>query len=169
MTALPSLSLHAVILALLVACWTDVTSYRIPNWIPLIICVLFLPFAVAGDLPFETLIRHGIAFAVTFAAGITLFAWNKLGGGDAKLLAAVALWTSWDASLVILVVLTALIGGALSLALLACRSTHAGSFLRAHGCNLAIFDPETRMVPYGVAISSAFIVLTTSSIWPGPL
>lgn len=163
MSVLPSLLLGAVGGLLLVACWTDVTAYRIPNWIPLVILALFPAFALASGLPPHQVLGHGAAFAAALAGGFALFAWNKLGGGDVKLFAAVALWAGWGHPLVYLVLFTALFGGVISLFIVLCRSTPIGimadAFCRVHGWNFAVFDPAKKTAPYALAISAACFLL----------
>ena len=158
-----SLLLGAVGGLLLIAVWTDLTSYRIPNWISLAVLGLFPLFAYRIGLSLNDLLWHGLAFAVVLAAGLVLFVWNRLGAGDAKLLAAVALWVGWGDPLIRLVTLTTLIGGGLSLTILLCRWTHfgvlVGTFLRARGWDFAVFDASKNVAPYAVAIGGAFFVL----------
>ncbi len=83
--------LSGFVACLVCAVITDVRAMRIPNWISLALIVLFMVHAAAAD-PAIPLLAHvmvaGAALALTFA----LFAANCLGAGDAKLLAALALW-----------------------------------------------------------------------------
>lgn len=99
-------------LVLLAAIW-DVFSRRIPNLLPLIIAVLYLLQAgIAGDwaaLPWHLLCGAGVLIV-----GIVIFSFGWLGGGDVKLLAALALWAGPD-QLVLLLLMTCLAGGALAL------------------------------------------------------
>jgi prepilin peptidase CpaA len=163
MSAAPSLLLDVVGGLLLAACWTDVTAYRIPNWIPLVILALFPAFALASAMPPHQLLGNVTAFGVALAGAFALFAWNKLGGGDVKLFAAVALWAGWGHPLVYLVIFTAIFGGVISLFIVLCRWTPigvmAGGFCRAHGWNFAIFDPAKKTAPYALAISAAWFAL----------
>lgn len=145
---------------LLIACWTDLTSYRIPNWIPGSIVLLFVAFVLWSRMPPAEILWHIAAFGAVLIGGMALFARGLLGGGDAKLLAAVSLWMGWCGSLLDLFLLTGVYGGLLSLAILFCRASNvgglAGSFLRAHGWEFAVFDPTKKIAPYALAISAAF-------------
>ena len=160
---LPSLLVEAVGGLLLLASWSDLTTYRIPNWISLTIFGLFPVFAYFHGLSLDVFMWHCIAFSVVLAGGFALFAWNKVGGGDVKLLATVAMWVGWGTPLVQLITVTMILGGVLSLAILLCRWTPAGAvigtFLRAYGWKFAVFDPAEKMAPYAIAISGAFLVL----------
>jgi prepilin peptidase CpaA len=66
----------------------DIQHRRIPNLIPAALAVLFALAAVAGS--FRPLLPHLISFAVAAIFGITLFYCRFWGGGDAKLLMAIA-------------------------------------------------------------------------------
>ncbi|MEX1036612.1 MAG: prepilin peptidase [Sneathiella sp.] len=109
---MPFLMMSAGGLVLLAAIW-DVFSRRIPNLLPLIIAVLYLLQAgIAGDwaaLPWHLLCGAGVLIV-----GIVIFSFGWLGGGDVKLLAALALWAGPD-QLVLLLLMTCLAGGALAL------------------------------------------------------
>lgn len=163
MTIAPMMLVAAVGGLLLLASWEDLTTYRIPNWISLAILGLFPVYAIATRLPLDAFLWHCVALAVTFVAGFALFAWNKLGGGDVKLFAAVALWAGWGAPLVDLLVVTTMLGGVLSLAILLCRWTTVGvtvgTFLRTRGWDFAVFDPARKVAPYAVAICGAFFIV----------
>ena len=163
MTTIPAMLIAMLSALLLLASWKDLTTYRIPNWIPLAIFALFPVYVLGVGLPLDKVLWHGIAFAVTFAAGFALFAWSKVGGGDVKLLAALALWAGWGAPLVNLLAATTILGGVLSLAILVCRATPLGptvsAFFQARGWSCAVFEPGNKNAPYGLAISAAFFVL----------
>ena len=74
-----------------------------------------------------------------------------MGGGDVKLLAATGLWLG-PAATPALLLLTALAGGVVTLALITCRALGAGRL--AGGRIAALRDPMDR-VPYGIAIAAA--------------
>ncbi|MET0274121.1 MAG: prepilin peptidase [Phenylobacterium sp.] len=130
----------------------DATSYTIPNWISLGLIAAFPLAGLALGLPLGAMAMHAGVGAAALAAGMAMFAMRWIGGGDAKLLAASALWLGWPAALTFLLV-TALAGGALTLMLLSLRS----AALRP----LALLGPRwfSRLaepgenVPYGVAIA----------------
>lgn len=130
----------------------DATSYTIPNWISLALIAAFPLAALALDLPLGVMGMHAGVGVAALAAGMAMFALGWVGGGDAKLLAAAALWLGWPAALTFVLV-TALAGGALTLMLLSLRS----AALRP----LALMGPPwfSRLaepgenIPYGVAIA----------------
>lgn len=135
------LLLGALAIALLFAAFTDIRRRQIDNW---------LNGAIAAGAPLYwwasgLALWPGVAWqvgvaAVTLAILAVLFALRAMGGGDVKLLTALALWID-PLNFVRLLIGMALIGGLLTLAL------GAWHILRRRRDKLA--------VPYGVAISSA--------------
>lgn len=130
----------------------DITSFTIPNWISAALIGGFLLAALALGLPWQSgLTMLGIGIAALFVA-MGMFAMGWIGGGDAKMFAAAALWLGWPASLTFVLV-TGLAGGALAVSLLGLRSV----WVRP----LAVRGPDWvgRLAtpggdaPYGVAIA----------------
>ncbi len=85
--------LAALAIALLVAAFTDLRSRQIGNWLNGGIALAAPLFWWASDLAWwpDIALQLGVAFG-TFAALAALFAMGAMGGGDVKLLAALALW-----------------------------------------------------------------------------
>lgn len=146
------LLLGCLAIALLVAAFTDIRRRQIDNW---------LNGAIAAAAPFywwacgmalwpDVAWQLGLA-AATFAFLAILFAIRAMGGGDVKLLTALALWIepTWFVRLLIGM---ALIGGVLTLAL------GAWHVMRRRKDKLAI--------PYGVAISAAGIWVIAAQLPP---
>ncbi|MDH3662419.1 MAG: prepilin peptidase [Alphaproteobacteria bacterium] len=108
---------------LLVACLSDLKAFRIPNAVPFALIALFLikAAAISGITVWP---GHVVAFGLTFGLGILAFALGLIGGGDAKLMAALALWFGMDA-LPSFLAITAVGGGALALILVAVRHVAA--------------------------------------------
>jgi prepilin peptidase CpaA len=137
----------------IVAGLKDMTSYTIPNWISLVLIAVFFPAAFAAGLPIATI---GLNLGVGVAAlvlGMGMFAAGWIGGGDAKLFAAAALWLGWPAAAGYLAV-TGMAGGALALALLGLRSAwFRGVANVGPGWFVRLASPGEN-VPYGVAIAA---------------
>jgi len=125
--------------ALLACCWWDLKTRTIPNWLNLAIALGAAAFWIAVGLPVwpEVALRVAVAF-VTFWVFAAAFAMGAMGGGDVKLIAALALWLPWQAVLALLFVMS-IAGGVLTLA-----------YLIRH--KLARRE-EKLEIPYGVAIA----------------
>jgi prepilin peptidase CpaA len=125
--------------ALLACCWWDLKTRTIPNWLNLAIALGAVAFWIAIGLPVwpEVALRVAVAF-VTFWVFAAAFAMGAMGGGDVKLIAALALWLPWQAVLLLLFLMS-IAGGVLTLA-----------YLIRH--KLAKRE-EKLEIPYGVAIA----------------
>jgi prepilin peptidase CpaA len=114
--------LAAFALLLLAAAWQDLRTLHIADALSIGIVCVFLVWAVIGlgqgTLSLSTLGLAAACAAGMFAAGAAAFALGSLGGGDVKLLAAASLFAG-PALLFDFVMVTALAGGLLSLAILA--------------------------------------------------
>jgi prepilin peptidase CpaA len=107
--------LAALAIALLVAAFTDLRRRHIGNWLNGGIALAAPLFWWASGLSLwpGVALQLGVA-AATFAVLAVLFAIRAMGGGDVKLLTALALWI--EPSLFLkLVIMMALLGGVLTL------------------------------------------------------
>ncbi len=126
---------------LLAAAATDVRSYRIPNLIPLAMLAAFTMWLFAGGAR-TGLTGAAVALAIAFLFGLLLWHFGVWGGGDAKLLAAMAPWVGL-AGLPRLVAIMAVAGGILAVGFLIWGRLAGPS------------RPAPRHLPYGVAIAVA--------------
>lgn len=130
----------------------DLISYTIPNWISLALIAAFLPAALISGAPLSQI---GLCLAVGLGAlvlGMGMFAAGWIGGGDAKLLAAGALWMGWPGALMFLVY-TGLAGGALTLAILTLRSGYLAPAVAGAPAWVRKLGANGGALPYGVAIA----------------
>ena len=104
--------------ALVAAAVVDLRTRTIPNGLTAAIALLAIPFWWATGLDFwpDIAIRIAVAAGV-FAFFAGAFAIGMMGGGDVKLVAAISLWLN-PAAVVVLLVLTSLAGGALTVVML---------------------------------------------------
>ena|ERR1044072_6232194 len=126
-------------LMLLAACWWDLKSRLIPNALNIAIALLAIPFWWSLGLPLwpDIAVQVGIA-ALVFALFAIAFAFGAMGGGDVKLIGALALWLPFQAVVLLLFVMS-IAGGVLTLVM----------FLRHR---LAGKQGQLE-IPYGVAIA----------------
>jgi prepilin peptidase CpaA len=133
----------------------DLVSYRIPNWISLALIAGFLAAAGASLAAGASPTALGLNLAVGAAglvAGVVMFALGWIGGGDAKLFAAAALWVGWPGAATFLAI-TGLAGGGLALLLLSLRSPIMRPLVTAGPAWFARLSEPGESVPYGVAIA----------------
>ncbi|MCJ2034610.1 prepilin peptidase [Methylobacterium sp. J-068] len=160
-----SLSLLVVVPFLMAyAAVRDLLTMLIPNTVSIALVVAFAAFALGTGLGWSDLSGHLGAGAVTLAVTFTLFALGFIGGGDAKLAAATALWIGFD-QLLDYLILASLAGGALTLALLAVRALPLPMLVARLPFALHLHDAKTG-VPYGIALSlAALLVLPETMLW----
>ena len=136
---------------------TDLASYTIPNRLNLALAAAYPAAAlILGRPPAEIGIELAIGLGALLVA-IGMFAAGWIGGGDAKLFAAVAVWLGWPAMLPFLMA-TALVGGGLALVLLNARGTWLKPYLAGAPPWLARLTTTGEAVPYGVAIAVGALV-----------
>ena len=142
--------LGALALMLLAAAWGDIRTRTIPNGLNAAIALLAIPWwwangwALWPDIALQT----GIV-AIIFGIFAIAFIFNAMGGGDVKLITALALWLKLVPLIQMLVVM-AVAGGLLTLFMLARHR-----WLKAEG------RPE---IPYGVAIVAAWFWVVANDV-----
>lgn len=143
---------------LLVACYTDYTEMKIPNWVSLAMIAGFfltLPITWTG---LSGLGDHLLLFFIFFALGFATFAFGWLGGGDAKLMAAIALWL--DTGVIMdFVLFTALTGAALGLFIMISRRFMPVSIMTAPVVS-KLYQGGKDM-PYALALAAGALL-----VWP---
>ena len=142
----------------------DLMTMTIPNAIPAALALLYLALAAGLGLPAAT-VAFGLAcgfsiLAVTFL----MFCRNWIGGGDAKLAAAIALWLGWGV-IFDYAVCASILGGILTIAILALRLTLLPEFFARPRWIARLRCPGAG-VPYGVALAAAgLLMFPHSPIW----
>jgi prepilin peptidase CpaA len=138
----------------------------IPNRVSLVLIAAYLLLALYLRLPLATVGLHvscGLAMlALTFA----MFQMGWIGGGDAKLAAATALWLGWP-SLFEYGLAASLIGGVLTLAILALRHFDLPEKLLSFAF-VAKLAEKNGGVPYGIALALAGLAIYPhTGVWTG--
>ncbi|MXP25720.1 peptidase [Altererythrobacter indicus] len=147
--------LIALSIALIIAAITDLYARKIANWLTASIAIGAPAFWIASAMPLwpDIAIQLGLAL-LTFAILAGLFALRAMGGGDVKLLTALALWIKpalfWK-----LVVMMALLGGLLTIIFAAWH------LMRKRKDKIAI--------PYGIAIAIAGLWIIAGNYLPNSL
>jgi prepilin peptidase CpaA len=168
MCAAMSIALHLVPLAgfaglMTMAAFEDFRRLIIPNAVPAGLCVLW-PFhlATAPGLGLAAGAAAAGCAAAVFLAGALLFSRGLVGGGDVKLLAVATLWAG--PATPSLLVLTGLLGGLLCLFVLTplgqMATAASGQAVLNRTGGAAANDKRPAVVPYGVAIAAAALIVT---------
>lgn len=147
------------------AAFSDLKSMLIPNRLCLILAVAFFPTALLLGLSPMAILQHtGIGFA-GLVIGFAAFAFRVIGGGDAKLMAAAALWFDPTGALVFLIY-TAIVGGVFTVLLVVARQ-----YLQIYTPSMpqwlqTLLKPKGD-IPYGVAIcAGGFLAIPYGDLWP---
>jgi prepilin peptidase CpaA len=149
---------------LLAAAVSDIVSFKIPNFLQGALIAAFVAYAAAAGLSWPAMGWHAVAGICGLIVGFAFFALGWVGGGDAKLFAAVALWLGF-ADLPTYALVASVLGGGLTLALLALRRFPLPAFLGDQGWLLRLHD-EKAGIPYGVALAAgAFFILPQTEIF----
>ena len=147
---------------------SDLFTMTIPNRVAVILVLGFVIVAHAAGLSWHAIGLHAAAGGSVLAATFAMFAFGWIGGGDAKLAAAVALWLGFDI-LADYLLTSAVAGGVLTLALLAMRQWPLPAFTHRWDWLTRLHD-EKKGVPYGIALAGAALALYPSSdIWTATL
>ncbi len=137
-------------LCLAMAAFSDLFTMTIPNRVSAILLATFVVVAPFAGLGIEQIGLHFLSAAVVFAVCFALFALNIMGGGDAKLLTAAAIWFGFDQSLFLFLTYVSVFGGILTLAILMLRKQE--DLLLATGLPLPHLLFTAKKIPYGIAI-----------------
>jgi prepilin peptidase CpaA len=142
---------------------SDLFTMTISNRVSLMLVGGFFVLAPITGMNAAEMLLHVSAGCIVLVAGFGLFARGIIGGGDAKLAAAAALWLGFDHLLPYLL-LASLLGGALSIGLIWFRMTPLPQWLarqvwveRLHG--------KDGGIPYGIALAAAALAVYPDTAW----
>lgn len=158
---LSSLALLLFPLLMAFAASTDLLTMRISNRIVLLLVAGFAIAALVAQLPLPLIGMHLLAAGIVLAGAFACFAFGWIGGGDAKLAAATALWLGFGLTLPYLVY-AALLGGGLTLLILAVRRWPLPAGLERVKWIDRLHDSRSG-VPYGIALAAAGIIVYADS------
>lgn len=144
-------------LCMAVTAFSDTLSMTIPNRVSVILLVSFFLIAPFAGLAWPVLGMHLLAGVAVFAACFALFAANVMGGGDAKVLTAAAVWFGLGPNLLGFLVTVSMVGGLLTLGFLLMRARQE-TILASRIPLPAHFLDRTAGIPYGIAIGIAGFV-----------
>ena len=142
---------------------SDLLTMTIPNRVSLIMVGGFLLLAVATGMSLEQIAWHFAAGLMVLVIAFAFFARGWIGGGDAKLAAATALWFGFD-HLLPYALYGSIFGGVLTLALLQYRAIPLPAPLIGRAWAERLHEPKGG-VPYGIALAIAAMVVYPNTPW----
>jgi prepilin peptidase CpaA len=133
------------------AAFSDLFTMTISNWISILLVIAFVALGLLlGLTPAQIGLHLACGFGVLVLT-FTLFACGWIGGGDAKLAAASAVWLGFE-HLADFGMGSALLGGVLTLAILQFRRWPMPGWAQARVWIMRLHDKDNG-VPYGVALA----------------
>jgi prepilin peptidase CpaA len=142
---------------------SDLFTMTISNRVSLALAGGFLGLAVLGGMGLHDIAAHLAAGAAVLAVAFACFAFGWIGGGDAKVAAAAALWFGF-AHLLDYLLYASLFGGALTLVLLQFRQWPLPYALGGQGWLLRLHSKETG-IPYGIALAIGALMIYPQTDW----
>lgn len=136
---------------------SDLLTMRISNRLVLILTAAFLLIALLIGLPLPQLGMHVAGGLLVLSVAFAFFALGWIGGGDAKLAAATALWFGF-ADLLPYLLYATLLGGVLTLSILLARAWPLPTALAGIRWLGRLHDSKTG-IPYGIALALAGILV----------
>jgi|RhiMetdeSRZDD1v2_1073273.scaffolds.fasta_scaffold745560_1 prepilin peptidase CpaA len=142
---------------------TDLFTMTIANRVSIILVAGFGLLAALTGLGASGLLSHVGAAAAVLAVVFVFFACGWIGGGDAKLAAATALWLGF-AHLVDYLFYASLFGGALTLAIIYFRGIPLPQAFVGLPWAERLHRSDSG-VPYGIALAAAALVVYPHTEW----
>jgi len=145
------------------AAFSDLFTMRISNWLVIAVGAAYFALALVVQLDWAAMGWASVTAAAVLAVAFAFFAFGWIGGGDAKLAAATALWLGFD-HLVVYLLYASIFGGVLTLAIIPFR-------LMPLPQALADQDWVKRLhrldggVPYGIALAASALLIYPDTAW----
>jgi prepilin peptidase CpaA len=142
---------------------SDLFTMTISNRVSVLLAAGFLVLALASGMGLNDILLHIGAGAVVLAVAFGCFAMGWVGGGDAKVAAAAALWFGFGPLLNYLLY-ASLFGGALTLLLLQFRQWPLPYPFTGQAWLLKLHAKETG-IPYGIALAIGALMVYPETEW----
>jgi prepilin peptidase CpaA len=142
---------------------SDLLTMTISNRVSLTLAAGFVLLAVVTGMSLSDIGWHLGAAGIVLAVAFVFFGLGWIGGGDAKLAAATALWLGFDHLLTYLIY-ASLFGGALTLLLIQFRRAPLPAVLARQPWVQRLHDRDSG-VPYGIALAAAALAVYPQTPW----
>jgi len=142
---------------------SDLLTMTISNRVSLLLIAGFFLLAIVSGMSLETIGWHTLAGLTVLAVAFACFAFGWIGGGDAKVAAAAALWFGFG-DLLDYLVMASIAGGILTFLILLFRKTPLPPFLASQGWLTRLHDRNTG-IPYGIALAVGALLIYSDTDW----
>ena len=151
-------------LAMALAAALDLLTMKIPNRLSAVLTLGYFALALIAGRPWLEMGEHVLCGAAVLVLTFAMFQFRWIGGGDAKLAAATALWIGWS-PLAEYGLSSAIAGGGLTLLILVGRRFALPSPLAAQAWIARLHDARTG-IPYGIALAlGGLMVYPQTQLW----
>ena len=142
---------------------SDLLTMTISNRVSLILAGGFFVLAAMTGMPLVEIGTHLGASGIVLVVAFVFFARGWIGGGDAKLAAATALWVGFD-QLLNYMIYASLFGGLLTLAIMRFRLMPLPAALAEQEWVKRLHRMDAG-VPYGIALALAALAIYPDTAW----
>jgi prepilin peptidase CpaA len=142
---------------------SDLLTMTISNRVSIALVACFFVLAIVIGMSPAVIMAHIGAGGLVLVVAFAFFAQGWIGGGDAKLAAATALWLGFDHLLPYLIY-ASLFGGLLTFVLLQVRTMPLPSLLTGQQWAERLHRKDAG-VPYGIALAAAALAIYPDTIW----
>jgi prepilin peptidase CpaA len=144
------------------AACSDLLTMTISNRLVLVLVGGFLALALMTGLSASVVGTHVASGMLVLVVAFGCYAAGWIGGGDAKLAAAIALWFGFD-QIVVYLLYASLLGGLLTLLVLKFRSEPLPAVLVRQDWITRLHSDKAG-VPYGIALAAAALIIYPDTI-----
>jgi prepilin peptidase CpaA len=142
---------------------SDLFTMTISNRMSVVLCAGFLILALASGMATTAILAHLGAGGLVLVLAFGCFAMGWIGGGDAKIASAAALWFGF-AHLMNYLLYASLFGGALTLLLIQFRQWPLPYALTGQAWLMRLHAKESG-IPYGIALAIGAMMIYPETDW----
>ena len=142
---------------------SDLFTMTISNRVSLALIAGFALMAVVTGMPSHTVLSHIGAGATVLVATFIFFSRGWIGGGDAKLAAATALWLGFD-QLMNYLLYASMLGGVLTIAIIQFRHMPLPAAFAGQEWVQRLHRMDAG-VPYGIALAASALLVYPETFW----
>jgi prepilin peptidase CpaA len=142
---------------------SDLLTMTISNRVSLALIAGFGVMALAAGMSGQAVLSHVGAALAVLAVTFTFFSRGWIGGGDAKLAAATALWLGFD-QLMNYLLYASLLGGLLTFLVIRFRTLPLPAALAGQAWVQRLHRMDAG-VPYGIALAAAALLVYPDTFW----